>query len=73
MEPSIFHTGDIVEASIAFVCVPLKDDRFMMTHQLRALTLLDDSIRKVSTDRFIVGILMTHFTENTYQPTRKWT
>jgi len=39
-----------VEASIAFVCVPLKDERFMMTHQLRALTLLDDNIRKVSSD-----------------------
>jgi len=73
MEPSTFHTGDIVEASIEFVCIPLKDNHFMMTHQLRALTFLDDSIHKVSTDGFIVSILMTYFTENTFQPTRKWT
>lgn len=73
MEPSIFQMGDIMEASIAFVCIPLKDDRFMITHQLQALTLLDDSIHKVSTDGFIVRILMTRFTENTFQPTRKWT
>ena len=44
--------GDIVEATIAFVCIPLKDECFMMTHQLHALTLLDDNIRKVSSDTY---------------------
>lgn len=47
VEPSIFQTGDVVEASIAFVVLPVREDRYVMIPQLRSLMLLDNSIRQV--------------------------
>lgn len=59
-----------MEASIAFICVPLRDERFMMTHQLRALTLLDNSIRKVSPDNYILSSTTNIFYRK-YLPTNE--
>jgi hypothetical protein len=42
--------GDIVEAQVSFVTVPLKGKKFKMIIVLRALTLLDSTPLKVSYD-----------------------
>lgn len=39
--------GDIVEAQVSFLLVPLKQNRFKMIPTLRAVTLLDDSPLRV--------------------------
>lgn len=41
MDPTRFKIGDIVEAQISFVGVPLKGGKAKMMTVLRALTLLD--------------------------------
>ena len=43
--PDIFEVGDIVEASFAFVTLPIKGGRYVMIPQLRGLLLLDNSLR----------------------------
>jgi len=47
VRPEIFRTGDIVEACVGFVCVPIRDKHYMMTPQLRALTLLNSEDQEV--------------------------
>jgi hypothetical protein len=43
IKPSEFQVGDMVEASLAFVAVPIRGGRYIAMPQLRALTLLDNS------------------------------
>jgi hypothetical protein len=47
IDPSILRAGDIVEIAFSCVAVPTKTGKRMMYLNLRALTLLDDSVRKV--------------------------
>ena len=44
IEPAIFEVGDIVEASFAFVTLPIKGGQYVMILQLRGLLLLDNSL-----------------------------
>jgi hypothetical protein len=46
-DPGSFRIGDIVEVVVAFVVLPIHGARYVMVPQLRALTLLDNSIRLV--------------------------
>ncbi|KAF6747794.1 hypothetical protein DFP72DRAFT_821263, partial [Ephemerocybe angulata] len=46
-DPSLFKVGDVVEVAFSFVGVPIKDKRMRVILQLRGLTLLDNTIRKV--------------------------
>jgi len=41
MDPTRFKIGDIVEAQVSFVGIPLKGGKAKMLVVLRALTLLD--------------------------------
>ena len=47
IEPLKFRTGDIVEAQVSFVAVPLKEKKFKLIIVMRALTLLDCTPLKV--------------------------
>jgi hypothetical protein len=38
--PSIFEVGDLVEATISFIVLPIKDERYIIIPQLQVLTLL---------------------------------
>lgn len=42
------RVGDIVEAQLAFMAVPVKDEKFRMIISLRGITLLDNDHRNVS-------------------------
>ena len=46
-DPGLFRPGDIVEIAFSCIGIPIKEKRHKMLLNLRALTLLDDSIRKV--------------------------
>ena len=46
--PIIFKLGDIVEVVAALVCVPMMGQRYKLLLKLRGLTLLDTSMRPVS-------------------------
>ena len=48
VNPIKFRSGDIVEAQVSFVCVPLKDAKYKMLVVLRALTIQDTSPLRVS-------------------------
>ncbi|KAF9464019.1 hypothetical protein BDZ94DRAFT_1356192, partial [Collybia nuda] len=50
--PINFRVGDIVEVQLAFMAVPIKDQRYKMLVSLRGITLLDDSHRNVSTNHY---------------------
>lgn len=50
INPIKFRAGDIVEAQLSFVCVALKNAKFKMLVVLRALTLMDTSPLRVSTE-----------------------
>lgn len=43
----MFRDGDIVEIAFSFVGVRIRDSRMMIYLSLRALNLIDDSVRKV--------------------------
>jgi hypothetical protein len=47
IDPMMFHVGDIVEATIAFTCSPVREGSYQFFVALRALTLLDKSHREV--------------------------
>jgi hypothetical protein len=47
IEPSKLRKGDIAEAQVSFVVVPLKNRRFKLLIVLRAITLLDNHPSKV--------------------------
>jgi hypothetical protein len=46
--PVLFREGDIVEAQLTLMLVPLKGGQFKMTAVLRCLTLLDSTYSRVS-------------------------
>lgn len=48
LDPVAFRVGDIVEAQVSFVGVPLKGEKVRMMVVLRALTLLDCNESMVS-------------------------
>jgi hypothetical protein len=41
VDPTVFRNGDIVEAQVSFVGVPLKENKVKFMTVLRALALLD--------------------------------
>lgn len=43
-----FRVGDIVEVQLAFVAVPVKDEKYRMIVNLRGITLLENEHRNVS-------------------------
>jgi hypothetical protein len=47
-KPASFRVGDIVEAQVSFVVVPLKDNKYKMVITLRALAILNASVTQVS-------------------------
>lgn len=47
LKPNTFKVGDIVEVAFSIVGIPIRGDRTMLMLNLRALTLLDDQVRKV--------------------------
>jgi hypothetical protein len=47
---STIKTGNLVEIAFACVAVPTKEGRHKMMLNLKAVTIIDDSIRKVSPD-----------------------
>lgn len=47
------RVGDIVEVQLAFVAVPVKDEKFRMIISLRGITLLENGHRNVSNDKII--------------------
>src|SRR6266542_2889773 len=48
IKPSGFQIGDVVEITIAFVILPVRDERYIMVPQLRVVMLLNDQIRQVT-------------------------
>ncbi|KAF8800970.1 hypothetical protein BYT27DRAFT_7227042 [Phlegmacium glaucopus] len=49
VNPQIFRIGDIVEAQVSFIVVPLKDNKHKMIVVLRSIALLDTRFSKVRT------------------------
>jgi hypothetical protein len=47
VNPQIFRVGDIVEAQVSFIVVPLKDNKHKMIVVLRSIALLDASFSQV--------------------------
>lgn len=47
VNPQIFRVGDIVEAQVSFIAVPLKDNKYKMIVVLRSIALLDASFSQV--------------------------
>lgn len=47
-DPGEFKAGDVVEMAFSLVAVPIKEKRRLLYLNLKALTMIDDSIRKVS-------------------------
>ena len=48
IDPMKFDIGDLVEATVAFSCIPIKNNLHHILINLRALALLDSSQREVS-------------------------
>jgi hypothetical protein len=48
VDPRQFRVGDIVEAQVTFVAVPIRNNKFKMISQLRCLALLDGTFTDVS-------------------------
>jgi hypothetical protein len=49
VNPQIFRIGDIVEAQVSFIVVPLKNDKYKMMVVLRSIALLDTYFSQVRT------------------------
>ena len=47
VNPQIFRIGDIVEAQVSFIAVPLKDKKHKMIVVLRSIALLDATFSQV--------------------------
>lgn len=47
VNPQIFRVGDIVEAQVSFIAVPLKDKKYKMITVLRSIALLDSTFSQV--------------------------
>lgn len=56
VNPQIFHVGDIVEAQVSFIAVPLKDNKHKTIVVLRSIVLLDASFSQVR----MVVVMATH-------------
>ncbi|KAH6888884.1 hypothetical protein BKA70DRAFT_1442720 [Coprinopsis sp. MPI-PUGE-AT-0042] len=61
-DPSLFKEGDIVEAAITFVCVPVKGGEYKFITTLRALALLSSSQREEAEDARMKEQQRTAFT-----------
>ncbi|EFI27784.1 hypothetical protein CC1G_14707 [Coprinopsis cinerea okayama7 len=48
VDPASIKEGDIVEVTLAFMCVPIKENRYRFLPTLRAVTLLESRVRKES-------------------------
>ena len=48
VNPQIFRVGDIVEAQVSFIAVPLKDNKHKMIVVLRSIALLDATFSQAS-------------------------
>ena len=46
-EPQIYRVGDIVEAQISFVAIPLKGQKYKMSPILHSIALIDGSFTTV--------------------------
>jgi hypothetical protein len=46
-EPQMFRVGDIVQAQVSFIVIPMKGGRRKMLTVLRSLALLDGSLSTV--------------------------
>jgi uncharacterized phage infection (PIP) family protein YhgE len=57
INPATFGLGDIVEISVAFVCIPIINGYKLMT-TLRGMVLLDNSVRKVGTCYELTTVLI---------------
>jgi len=44
----VFHIGDIVEAQVSFIVIPVKGGRHKMLMVLRLLALIKETLKKVS-------------------------
>ncbi|KAJ2916278.1 hypothetical protein MD484_g4136, partial [Candolleomyces efflorescens] len=51
IDPASFKAGDLVEVAFSLVAVPIKEKRRLLYLNLKALTLIDDTIRKESERR----------------------
>jgi len=49
VNPQIFRVGDIVEAQVSFIAVPLTDNKHKMIIVLRSIALLDTTFSQVRT------------------------
>jgi hypothetical protein len=49
VNPQIFRVGDIVEAQVSFIVVPLKDKKYKMIVVLRSIALLDATFSQART------------------------
>lgn len=45
MPPQAFRIGDVVEAQVSFVVIPLRDNKFRMITILRAITLIEERMK----------------------------
>jgi hypothetical protein len=59
-----FRVGDIVEAQISFIVIPLRGDQYKMSAVLRGLTLMDGTHTSVS-EKLVLNILtINHIQQN---------
>jgi hypothetical protein len=54
IDPNKFRIGDIVEAQLSFMVVPVKEGKHRLILVMRALTLLDSTQSKVCTINHII-------------------
>jgi len=62
-DPACFRVGDIVEAQMTVVAVPIKRDRFKMITQLRSLALIDSTYSQVGPHRADATFVMFTITK----------
>ena len=55
-----FHIGDIIEAQISFIAVPLKDNKYKMIAVLQSIVLLDASLTQVRTVIVYTHVILAH-------------
>src|SRR6266704_1117474 len=69
-EPQVFRLGDIVEAQVSFVVIPVRGGRRKMLTVLRSLALIKGNFKKVSTKLTGPGIQLTQ-NEADWNPVRR--
>jgi hypothetical protein len=60
VNPQIFRVGDIVEAQVSFIAVPLKDKKYKMIVVLRSIALLNPSFSQVRCYWAPSPVVLTH-------------